>query len=254
MKEKTTIRNISKTFIQKNKTIEVLNNISFEFNEGEFVSIFGPNGCGKTTLLNIISGITQPDSGSISLNNNHDKIGIVFQDYLQSLLPWKTCLDNICFPLEAPKNSLSKKDNRQLGIQLLDELNIKLPLANYPYQLSGGQKQLTCIIRSLIKKPKLLLLDEPFASLDYQTRLLLQDTIQEIWIKAGVTVVFISHEIDEAIYLSDRLILLSKRPAEIKKIYDIPFSRPRTIALHNNNDFLHLRAEVLENFKHEVKD
>ncbi|KUG25379.1 putative abc transporter atp-binding protein [hydrocarbon metagenome] len=254
MKEKIAIKNISKTFIQKNKTIEVLNNISFDFNEGEFVSIFGPNGCGKTTLLNIISGITQPDGGSISLNNNHDKIGIVFQDYLQSLLPWKTCLDNICFPLEAEKNNLPKEDSRKIGIQLLDELNIQLPLTNYPYQLSGGQKQLTCIVRSLIKKPKLLLLDEPFASLDYQTRLLLQDTIQEIWIKAGVTVVFISHEIDEAIYLSDRLILLSKRPAEIKKIFDIPFPRPRTLALHNNNDFLRLRSEVLENFKQEVKE
>lgn len=252
MNEKITIQNISKTFIQKNKSIKVLNNISFDFNDGEFVSIFGPNGCGKTTLLNIICGITHPDSGSISLNNNQVNVGIVFQDYLQSLLPWKTCIDNICFPLEAEKNDLSKEDLRKIATQLLDELNIQLPVTNYPYQLSGGQKQLTCIVRSLIKKPKLLLLDEPFASLDYQTRLLLQDTIQEIWIKAGVTVVFISHEIDEAIYLSDRLILLSKRPAEIKKIFDIPFIRLRTLSLYNNNDFLHLRSEVLEKFKQEV--
>lgn len=233
---------------------QVLDAVSIDASEGEFLSLFGPNGCGKTTLVNIIAGITQPDEGSVQFlareNDSTRMVGIVFQDYDKSLLPWRTCLDNIALPLEVEEGS--RNDNRSNVRALLGELEIDLPLKRFPYQMSGGQKQLACIARALVTSPRLLLLDEPFASLDYQTRLLMHETIQRICQRTGVTTVFISHEVDEAILLADRLALLSSRPAHVASIFEVDLERPRTEEVFSDGEFVRIKTEVLKAFRSEV--
>lgn len=252
-----TIDSLSKSYINKNKTIQAIKKINLKVNKGEFISIFGPNGCGKTTLLNLIAGIDHPTDGSILLINsgdNHNRIGFVFQDYDKSLMPWKKCLDNIYFPLEKNQN-LNQKEKIEKAVSIIDLLGIKnrLPLNSYPYQMSGGEKQLTCIARALITDPDVLLFDEPFASLDFQTRLEMIGIVENIWLKTQKTILFISHDIEEAIHLADRLILLSPRPTSIRNEYKISFNRPRSFEIDTNQDFTKLKKMILNEFTEMVK-
>lgn len=248
------LRGVSKAFGLHDKRVVVLQDFSMDVYNGEFISIFGPNGCGKSTLLHLIAGIIEPDNGQIDLfsdGNSGKYVGMVFQNYDKSLLPWRTCLGNVGLPLETD-NTLTKKERRNRAIEVLDELGIKLPLDNYPYQMSGGQKQLTCIARAMVRRPSLLLLDEPFASLDYQTRISMQETIQDIWGKTKVTTIFISHEIDEAIYLADRVLLLTSRPAGVAGWFDVMIKRPRELGILSSSAFVRLRADILARFRIEV--
>lgn len=247
------LRGVSKSFRHSGKSHVVLNDFSMGVFDKEFISIFGPNGCGKSTLLHLIAGIIQPDSGAVEFAIDHTdgSVGLVFQNYEKTLLPWRTCLDNVALPLEAEKG-LTKSRRREVAVSLIEELGLRLPLTHYPYQMSGGQKQLTCIARAIIRSPSLLLLDEPFASLDYQTRIDMQEKLQDIWSKTQITTILVSHEIDEAILLADRLFLLTARPAQVAHVFNVGFSRPRTLTALASSDFVDLRAEILRQFRSEI--
>lgn len=244
------LNDICKSYIHKDDIINVIHDFNLDIKEGEFISIFGPNGCGKTTLLNLISSIEQPSSGSIVFNPfSNKRIGVVFQDYNNSLMPWLNCLKNICFPLEK-NESLSVTDKEKIAYEILNLLGINewLPMKNYPYQMSGGEKQLTCIARALITDPDILLFDEPFASLDFQTRMEMISMLDRLWIKTRKTIIFISHDINEAIRLSGRVLLLAPRPTFIKHEYLVPMDRPRLIDVEVDKKFVDLKNQILQDF------
>lgn len=249
-----TVSNLCKSFPNHNADrLKVLSDISFSAKKGEFVSLLGPNGCGKSTLLFMIAGIEAPDSGTIFLHNEkleESKFGMVFQNYRDALLPWKSNLDNLCFPLEL--GGISKDDRHKTALELIAKIGLKIDIDAYSYQLSGGQQQLLSLGRALISNPNLLLLDEPLSSLDFQTALRMCDEIQSIWMKTKITTVFISHDIDDAIYLSDRIFLLTKLPATIKHVFDISIPRPRTSDVRRSREFFELRNKILDQFKETI--
>lgn len=247
-----TVNSLSKSFSKKDQVTHVINDLNLKVKKGEFVSIFGPNGCGKSTFLNLIAGIDKPSSGSIELGINESdqrNISVVFQDYNNSLMPWKSCLKNIYFPFEkSGQFSQEEKKNKVYDILELLGIEERLPLNSFPYQMSGGEKQLTCIARALITEPDILLFDEPFASLDFQTRMEMISIVEKIWIKTKKTIIFISHDIEEAIRLADRLLLFSQRPATIKHEYRISFNRPRSFEIATDQQFIKLKNSILLNF------
>ena len=202
-----------------------LENITLDIQKGEFVSIVGPSGCGKSTLLDLIAGLTKPSSGQILLNGKTitgpglDR-GIVFQQY--ALYPWLSALENIEFGLEA--KGIDKKTRREKALHYLKLVGLAGFEKHYPNELSGGMKQRVAIARSLAYEPEILLMDEPFAALDAQTRETLQEELIKIWRASNSTIVFITHSIDESIYLSQRVAIMTSRPGRIKQIIDIPHS------------------------------
>jgi len=233
------------------ENIQVLNNINLKIGKGEFISVFGPNACGKTTLLNIIAGLIDFNKGSVTIDGKEpskSKVGFVFQDYNDSLFPWLKNIDNIAFSLKSSFGP--KKKRREYVCSYVKKMELEeLPLGKYPYQCSGGQQQLVALIRELIYDPDVLLLDEPFASLDYDRRISQQEHLLKTWKKTKSTIVFVSHELDEAILLADRLILLSQRPATIVDIYDIGLPRPRSIELYEQEVFFKLKVPILHKFR-----
>lgn len=249
-----TIRNLSKSFSSNNgNNISVVSNLSLDVSDGEFISFFGPNGCGKSTLLFLVAGVEKPDSGKILLKgapSENARIGMVFQNYRDALLPWRNNLTNLCLPLELADLPVSEREEK--GRVLAKDLGIEIDMAAYPYQLSGGQQQLLSIARAMMSDPDLLLLDEPLSSLDFQTGLRIADKIQEIWHHTKRTTLLVSHDIDDAIYLSDRICFLTERPARIHKELSIPLPRPRTLATRASNEFFGLRSRCLEIFREVV--
>lgn len=247
------IKQLSKSFSETDKQeIRVLENIDLSVNEGEFVSVIGPNGCGKSTLLNIISGLLEADSGSILINKKNpkkSKIGFVFQNYRDTLFPWMKNISNISFGLKTD-NGIVIKNKKKYVQEYINNLNAEklIPLNKYPYQCSGGQQQLVAILRELIYQPEVLLLDEPFAALDYERRLEQQRILMSFWEKAKTSVLFVSHEIEEAIFMSDKVVLLSNRPARIKEIFTIDIERPRDLSSIKTEQFFKLKKEILESF------
>ena len=207
-------KNVNKSFETEYGSLEVLKDISFNIKKGEIVSIIGPSGSGKSTILNIISGLLMPTSGSVESNG---EIGYMFQK--DHLLEWRTIWDNVKFGLEIKKQETSER------LEFLKELLIKYNLIdfvnNYPHQLSGGMRQRIALIRTLAIKPALLLLDEPFSALDYQTRLMVSDDVYKIIKDTNTSTILVTHDISEAIAMSDKIIVLSKRPASIINIHDI---------------------------------
>jgi NitT/TauT family transport system ATP-binding protein len=251
------IRELKKAFpVSRNgqvSSLEVLGGIDLDVAEGDFVSFFGPNGCGKTTFLSTLAGLIEADAGTISVNSTapgQARIGFIFQNYRESLYPWLRNLDNIAFPLEL--HGVGKRERRDQARQLLHRLRLQIPPEGYPYQLSGGQQQLLSIARALIFKADVLVMDEPFASLDYSTRFSVRDRVQDIWLKTKTTTLFVSHSIQEAIYLADRLILLSKKPMRIIEEIPIPLPRPRQASLMEHEDFFRIQAHALKIFNEEM--
>ena len=214
MKEVLKLKNVSKKYQAKNGEIEALNNISFSVEEGEFISIIGPSGCGKSTLLSIIAGLEPKTSGEIEIDGG---IGYMLQK--DSLLEWRNIYDNVVFGLEIGHKKT--KENEEYVKQLLIKYGLYDFKDKYPNQLSGGMRQRVALIRTLAIKPKILLLDEAFSALDYQTRIMVTNDIFQILKNENMTAVIVTHDISEAISMSDRVIVLSKRPAVVKQIHTI---------------------------------
>lgn len=248
------ILNLQKIYKDRDQTrVEVFDQFNLQVAEGEFVAIFGPNGCGKTTLLNLIAGIINPDEGSITLNNKppySSRIGYVFQDYRNSLFPWLKIKDNISFPLKL--RGLNKKERNKKVERVCKNFGFNIDLKFYPYNLSGGQQQFVSLLRGLIIEPEIYLLDEPFSSLDYQTTLLMLEKFSKIWMETKTTTIFISHEIDEAIFLAQKIVLLSNKPTKIAKIFENKMPFPRKIDLLGSPEFAKLKQEILNIYRQEI--
>ena len=224
MKEILKIEKISKRYQAKNGEIEALKNISFTVNEGEFVGIIGPSGCGKSTLLSIIAGLENKSEGTLYIDGEKSdslspKIGYMLQK--DSLLEWRTIYKNVILGLEIRK--INTPENRQYVEELLKKYHLYEFKDKYPSQLSGGMRQRVALIRTLAIKPRILLLDEAFSALDYQTRLMVTKDIYEIIKNENVTALMVTHDISEAISMSDRIVILTSRPATVKTIYNIDF-------------------------------
>lgn len=234
------INNLSKSFINSNSKVSILENINFSVNKGEFICIVGPSGCGKSTLLNQIGSFDFPDKGNITLNNREvrrpelNRI-MVFQDFHQ-LFPWKTVLQNVLFPLKVNKIGDSKEEQIQIAKKYLSMVNLSQYINYYPHQLSGGMKQRVAIARALAIEPEILLMDEPFGSLDAQTKASLQKMLLTLWRKTTATIIFITHDIQEAILLADRIIVMSKGPGKVKSIIDNSIPRPRNLLSSHLSD------------------
>ena len=222
------ISDVSRVFESETGRVEALRNINLEVFDKEFLCFIGPSGCGKTTLLRIVAGLDQPTSGEVLLQGKAIKSpdperGMVFQEY--SLFPWRTIIDNIAFGLEMKK--VPKDERRRIALKYLKLVGLEAFGHSYPYELSGGMRQRVAIARALANDPKVLLMDEPFGSVDAQTRNILQGELLRIWGETRKTVLFITHSIDEAVYLADRVVVLSARPGEIREIIKIDLERPR---------------------------
>ncbi len=243
------VNNISKKYKGRERTNEVLKDINFNIKEGNFVSFVGPSGCGKTTLLKLIAGILKSDNGNVLVNGKKvtkagKDIGMVFQDF--SLFNWLNVRENISFGLNlkyVSKEKINKIVNHYLEITGLTDF-----AEAYPNSLSGGMKQRVAIARTLANSPKIILMDEPFGSLDSFTRFSMQEFLTNLWEKEHKTIIFVTHDIEEAIFLSDKVYLLSKRPATIKKSLDINFKRPRKHSLKKTQEFFNLRNKLIEEF------
>lgn len=231
---------------QSAAAIEVLKDFSLEIENGEFIGIIGPNGCGKSTLLKILGGLIPIQKGNISYNEKplSKHIGYVFQDYRESLFPWLTVEKNIAFPLVVKKLSKDEIKNRVLEIH--KHIAPHIPLTAYPYELSGGQQQLVSIMRSLIIKPDIFLLDEPFSSLDYERKIKLMEHLSCIWNEYRPTTFFVSHDIDEAILLSQKIIVLSDKPTRILNTYNNPMPFPRKVEQLSTDTAVQLKKDILD--------
>ncbi|CEO12947.1 ABC transporter ATP-binding protein SaoA [Paraclostridium sordellii] len=222
------IEHVSKTFINNKVENKVLENINLDIKEGEFVSLLGPSGCGKTTLLTIIGGFQSCEEGQVLLNDKVvDKPGIdrafVFQNY--ALFPWKTVKANVEFPMKQRK--LSKEEREKKLEELLEISDLKGREKMYPHQLSGGMKQRVAVIRALACSPEVLLMDEPLGAVDFQMRQNLQEELESIWIKNKITAIMVTHDVDEAVYMSDRVVVMSRDKGRIIEDLKINLDRPR---------------------------
>jgi NitT/TauT family transport system ATP-binding protein len=245
-----TIRGLSKRF---GKSV-IYDNFDLDIPRGELISIFGPNGCGKSTLINLVAGLIAPDAGQILFDGmrlDEIKFGYVFQNYREALFPWLRAFDNIAYPLKMMR--VAPAERRARVEQLVAHLGITLDLNLYPYQMSGGQQQLVSIMRAVVVEPEILFLDEPFSALDYEMTLFMREQLQRIFMETGTTTVLVSHDLEEAVYLADRVLLLSRHPARIADFAPVAAARPRTDATLSDVDFIRTKAHCLEVFQREVR-
>ena len=247
------ISQISKYFGDKHTLRCVLSNINLQIQPGEFVCLLGPSGCGKSTLLNSIAGFIKPDSGLISVDDQRvmkpgpDR-GFVFQK--NSLLPWMTLEQNVGYGLKIqglPPKQITSRVNH-----ILDLVGLLAYRQSYPHQLSGGMQQRGSIVRALITKPKVLLMDEPFGAVDAQTRVILQEMLLSIWAKVGITIVFVTHDIDEAVLLADRIVVMGVNPGHVKEIFDVSLKRPRSADSTFLDEFREIKLRVLRSIREET--
>ena len=243
------VQDLAKSYRQSGgETTPAIGNITCRVEAGEFVSFVGPSGCGKTTLLMTIAGLLAPSSGRVVVNGREvsgppANLVLLFQEYNKSLFAWRTVLGNVRFGVEARRDRAPQGDGK--ARQLIELVGLKGFENHYPWELSGGMQQRVAIARALAYEPQLLLMDEPFGSLDALTRLELEDTLLRLWAELKTTILFITHDIEEAIYLSGRIWVLSRRPSEIMQELVIDFSRPRhQVATRAQPRFMELRNEI----------
>ena len=237
----------------RKQQIAALEDFNLDIREGEFFTLLGPSGCGKSTFLNVLAGLARKTGGSISIDGQpasgiNREQGVVFQGY--ALFPWRSVLENIEVGLEIRK--IPKRERRETAEQFLHLVGLAGFGQRYPHELSGGMRQRVAIARSLAYSPSLLLMDEPFAALDAQTREILQSELLRIWEQHKTTIVFITHSLDEAIYLSDRIAVMTHRPGRIKSVLDIALPRPRPAEIRHAPAFVQLREQAWDVLRDEV--
>jgi len=232
--------------------IQVVDRLTIEVQDQEFLAILGPSGCGKSTFLRMIDGLISPDSGSIIIDGRDvtgivggEGRGMVFQSF--DLFPWRTVFGNVEFGLE--RLAITRSERRDIAAHYIQLIGLEGFENAYPHELSGGMQQRVGLARALATRPSILLMDEPFGSLDVQTRDLLQDELLRIWNAERKTVLFVTHSIEEALYLADRIVLITPRPARIDKIIDVPFARPRDENVKANSEFVELRQRIWQALK-----
>jgi NitT/TauT family transport system ATP-binding protein len=244
-----TVRGLSKTF----GDLLLYGEFDLDLPRGKLTTIFGPNGCGKSTLINMMSGLMPFDAGTVQIGGRDfrsARIGYVFQNYRDSLFPWLRALENIEYPLKV--RGVPRAQQRERVEQLLFAFEIKLDLKRRTYELSGGQQQLVAILRALVADPEVLFLDEPFSALDYEMTLYIRDKLQQVFMETGLTTVLVSHDLEEAVYLADRILLLGKRPTRIVELIRYDTDRPRTIEIMGRPEIVATKLHALHLFREEM--
>ncbi len=245
------LKRVHKSFPQKGQRIQALRDINFSIEDGEFVCVIGPSGCGKSSLISLIAGLEFPDSGEVFVDSkivegpSPDRL-VVFQE--AALFPWLTVQENVEFGLKLQR--VPKEERRERAFQALKMVHLTRFLDAQPHELSGGMKQRAAIARALVMDPKILLMDEPFAALDAQTRQMLMEELQDIWQKTKKTIFFVTHNVREATFLSDRVFEISARPGTMKKEYPIRVPRPR---LEQDPHLLMLQGKIMGSLKDEIE-
>jgi ABC-type nitrate/sulfonate/bicarbonate transport system ATPase subunit len=248
------VRAVSKTFRRNNRAVMALDSASMEVARGRFVSIIGPSGCGKSTLFNVIAGLATPTSGEVladgaSIVGKPGYVGYMLQKGL--LLPWRTILENIILGMEVrgvPKNEAIAR-----AMPLVERYGLSGFEQHYPHELSGGMRQRASLLRTMLYDRDVILLDEPFGALDAQTRLLMQAWLLDVWSDLKKTILFVTHDIDEAIFLSDEIHVFSARPGRIKARVEVPLARPRTQEDVTSPEFMRLKRELMGLLTHEAE-
>jgi NitT/TauT family transport system ATP-binding protein len=244
------VQHLAKTYGSGDDAVEAIGDLDFEVHEQEFVCIVGPSGCGKTTLLKCMSGLLEPTSGQVLLHDEPvdgppEQMALVFQEYSRSLFPWMSIRQNVSFPLRRRGG-----DSSQLVADAIESVGLSGFADRYPWELSGGMQQRVAIARALAYQPEILLMDEPFASVDAQTRADLEDLVLDLRRQYGVTIVFVTHDIDESVYLGDRIVVLTPAPTHVQEISEVDLPTPRDqIETKELPEFARLRAHVFRSIK-----
>ena len=247
------IHSVHKSFTIGGKRQPVLAAVDLVVEGGEFVNIIGPSGCGKSTLMNIIAGLDQPDSGSVSLDGDPHRPRLGRLGYMQQkdlLLPWRTVLDNTILGLEL--NGVSRRQARKQALQLTESFGLSGFEDLYPFALSGGMRQRAAFLRTILLGHEIILLDEPFGALDALTRIQVQEWLLNLWDSMNSTIVLITHDVDEAILVSDRVYVLTSRPGKIKMVLDVDLPRPRDFEAVTSPPFISLKAKLLSALREET--
>lgn len=245
------IKSLGKNFSHNGTEVKVLTEINLKVMDGDFVSLVGPSGCGKSTLLNIIAGLEKAAMGEVLIEEQpvqgpgNDRV-VVFQE--SALFPWLSVLDNVMFGLKI--GGVAKREAMDKAYEYLKMVHLSRFAGAYPHELSGGMRQRVAIARALVMDPKYLLMDEPFGALDEQTKIMLRAELQEIWQKTKKTILFVTHDIREAVQLSDRILVFGTRPGRIKKEFQVPFSRPR---FEGDQNLVRIESDILDELREEIE-
>jgi NitT/TauT family transport system ATP-binding protein len=249
------IEHLGKTYGAGEKATHAVGDVTFSVEDGEFVCVVGPSGCGKTTLLKCVAGLLPPSRGEVRLRGRRvteppEQLALVFQEYSRSLMPWLSVRNNVLLPLRHKR--LGRGERGRLVEESLESVGLTRFIDHYPWQLSGGMQQRVAIARALAYQPSVLLMDEPFASVDAQTRGDLEDLILQVRDEYGITILFVTHDIDESVYLADNVVVLTHSPTEVKDTVPVDLPKPRDqIATKELADFMQLRAHVYRLIKRE---
>src|SRR5918996_5677606 len=249
------IRDVEHVYQSDFSSVPALASVNLTVRDGEFVALLGPSGCGKSSLLRIVAELLRPTAGSVQIHSSTDpenarpKTALVFQEY--ALFPWRTVLDNVAFALEM--RGVQRDQRIAAAKDVLARVRLESFAHAYPHQLSGGMRQRVGIARALAAQPEVLLMDEPFGALDAQTRTVLQEELLRVWESERKTVLYVTHSIDEAVYLADRIVLLTARPGRIKAEYSVELPRPRNMEMRGWNSYTQLSLEIWSALKEEVE-